>query len=95
MVFLKRFVTFVLLAGFLSIVFAIGGLVVGGAIMGGKAAMEGKAMTREEGERLGRQAGEEFGRKYGLLVMGGGVGCAVLLSAGVSFSGVLPWCRED
>lgn len=95
MLFLKRFVTTVVLIPFLLVVFSIGTLMIGGAYFGAKAASDQKAAGFEAGRDVGRKAGEEFGRKYAGIIFKGSAVASLVLSVGISFSGILPWCRRD
>ena len=95
MLFLKRFVTTVVLFPFLFLVLSIGTLTIGGAVLGAKAASEQKATGFESGRNIGRKAGEEFGRKYSAIIFKGSALISLIFSIGISFSGILPWCRRD
>jgi hypothetical protein len=94
MLFLKRFVTAMVLIPFLTIAIWLGGIMLGGAMAGGRAAAEKQAQG-SEASQIGRQAGEEFGRKYSVIILKGAVVASFVLAMGISFSGILPWCRRE
>jgi hypothetical protein len=94
MLFLKRFLTAMAFLPFLTMAIWLGGLVVGGAFAGGKAAAEQQAQGYEANQ-IGRQAGAEFGRKYSVIILKGAAVTSLVLSVGISFSGILPWCRRE
>lgn len=94
MLLFKRLVTASFLFIFFVIVLFLGSSLVIGGIVGASAAREARATNSEEGYKIGRRAGEEVGRKYGaIMILGSAVG-AMAGACGLSFTGVLPWCRR-
>ena len=94
MLFLKRFVTFIILVPILWIVFFIGTLAVVGGVVGAQAARSQHANDFQSGYAVGHAAGQEVGKKYGPMILLGSIGASTIASLGISFSGVLPWCRR-
>ncbi|WP_255990929.1 hypothetical protein [Chitinolyticbacter albus] len=76
------------------VVFAFGGLVVGGAIAGAIAGSKVKAVGLADGfakgEQVGYAAGAEFGQKYGGIVL---IGALVLSVIGTA-TGFLPGTKR-
>lgn len=95
MLIVKRFVTAATLFFALTLVFFLGTSMVMGGIAGARASQAAGAKDYESGYESGRKAGEEMGRKYGSTILLGSVGLAAVAALGISFSGVLPWCREQ
>jgi len=95
MLFLKRFLTAVVLCGFLFVFLSIGTLVVSGAVVGASAAVDQHATDYQSGQIAGREAGQKFGQKYGPVIFLGSAVISFCASFGIAFSGLLPWCRPD
>jgi len=99
---LRRLVTaFVMfVVGFVVLYFVL--LVVtmgiGGAIAGMQASPDQHPTTFDEGYKIGLEAGRQFREHYGKIIAEIDVLVALvlaaLLSLGVAFSGLLPWCRK-
>jgi hypothetical protein len=94
MLLLKRLLTFFVLVPVLWIAFSIGALAVVGGVAGAQAARNEHATNFQSGYAAGHAAGQEVGRKYGPMVLVGSLGVSAIASLGISFSGVLPWCRR-
>jgi hypothetical protein len=95
MLLLKRLGTSAVLFVVLFFVFFFGTLIVGGGISGMKVSADHPNAQPKEAFELGRKAGEEFARKYTWIILLGSVGGALVASLGLSFSGILPWCRKQ
>lgn len=100
MLLFKRLLTTVILSLVLFVFFYFAGLVGGAAVAGGRAGAQIKhtADPQEDfnrGAAAGRIAGENFVKEYGLVVIEGAAVLALLVSAGLSFSGAFPWCRKS
>jgi hypothetical protein len=94
MLFLTRFVTFVILVPLLWIVFFIGTAAVIGGVAGAQAAQAKHATDIRSGYTAGQEAGRELGRQYGPIMLLGSLGLSVVASGAISFTGILPWCRR-
>ncbi len=87
-------VSFIILFILVSII----ALMIGGMIAGSAAGAAQHPNGFQEGYAIGHEAGRQFGQKYGPLIFL----CSalfsfvtsILLSAGVAFSNLLPWCRR-
>ena len=94
MLFVKRLITSVILFLVLWVMFFIGTLAVMGGVVGARAAKAANATDFQSGYDAGQVAGQEVGRKYGRVILLGSTGAAAVASVGLSFSGLLPWCRR-
>ncbi len=95
MLFIKRLFTAAVLFVVFFVVFFILSLAVAGGVAGAKAAPEAGAKDFQAGYAIGQKAGAEVSRKYGRVLMLGSAGTAVAASLGLTFLGVLPWCRRQ
>lgn len=95
MLLLKRLGTFSVLFISLFLFFFVGSLVVGGAAAGVRAGGDHpEARDFQSGYKVGEQAGAAFAREYRGIIFLGAVATSALASFALSFSRVLPWCRE-
>ncbi len=94
MLFLKRLLTAAVFFVILFVVFFLAGAGIMGGIAGAKVAQTSGSTDFQSGYNAGRKAGEEAGRRYGFLIFFGAAGTAGMASLGISFSGLLPWCRR-
>ncbi|MDB6128898.1 MAG: hypothetical protein JWM04_5 [Verrucomicrobiales bacterium] len=92
MTLLKRIVTSIVLFVFFFVVAYIAICIVGGAING---AMAGAGNPNsQEATKLGRQAGADFVMHNLRMISWSSLVVSLVLSLGLSFSGILPWCRK-
>ena len=94
MLFVKRLVTSAILFVVLWVTFFIGTLAIMGGVIGARAARNANATDFQSGYEAGQVAGQEVGRKYGRVILLGSTGAAAVVSLGLSFSGLFPWCRR-
>jgi hypothetical protein len=92
MTLLKRLVTSVVLFVFFFVVLYFGICMVGAMISGGLAGA-GSA-NQQDAYEAGRQAGGDFVRHNIRAIALGSLVGSLVLSLGLSFSGILPWCRK-
>ena len=92
MLLLKRLITFLVLLVFLYFVAFFAICIIGGAVEGGLAGA--KSQNPQESYTLGQQAGADFVRNNHQFIAFGALGISVILSAVLSFFGVLPWCKK-
>lgn len=100
MLLFKRLLTTMILSLILFVVFYFVGLVGGAAIAGGQAGAQIKHSSDPQedfrrGAEAGGKAGQEFVKEHGLHVVEGAAALALLVSAGLSFGGVFPWCKKS
>ena len=93
MLFVTRLITSIAMFVVLLVIFFIGTLAIMGGVAGARAAKKANATDFQSGYEAGQVAGQELGRKYGRVILLGSFGAAAITSLGLSFSGVLPWCR--
>ncbi len=92
MTLLKRIATSIVLFVFFFVVVYFAICVVGGAISGG---MAGSGTTNaQDGYEAGRLAGENFVRHNVPVILLSTLVISLVSSLGLSFSGILPWCRK-
>jgi NADH:ubiquinone oxidoreductase subunit 3 (subunit A) len=94
MLLFKRGLTFLVLFFILWVGLSIGTLAVVGGIAGAQAARKANATDYQSGYAAGQVAGREIGRKYGPTILMIMFGVSAISSVGLSFSGLLPWCRK-
>jgi|SRR6187551_3417248 hypothetical protein len=94
MLLFKRSLTSCVLFFILWVGLSIGTLAVVGGIAGAQAARKANAMDYQSGYIAGQLAGQEIGRKYGPTIFIIMFGVSAVASVGLSFSGLLPWCRK-
>lgn len=94
MLFLTRLFT----AAVLFVIFFVVFWIVSGALAGGIAGAQSASATGakdfQSGYAVGLKAGAEMRRKYGPVLTLGSAGTAAAASLGLTFWGVLPWCRR-
>jgi hypothetical protein len=98
MLLIKRLGTCVVLFLALFMVAYVGSMGVGGGIAGARDANNRQAQGSsgfQEGFNSGRQVGAAFAKDYGVSILLCSLAGSGLASLIISFSGILPWCRED
>ncbi len=79
---------------FLFIVLYFGICIGGGAIAGGKVGVDNPDASGTRNYDLAKQAGGNFVRhNLGTIVLSS-FGIAAVISLGLSFTGIFPWCRK-
>ena len=92
MLLLKRIITAMVLFVFLFVVVYLGICVLGAAFSG---AMSGAGMTnQQDAYEAGRQAGANFVRHNIRAIVLWSFVLSLVGSLGLSFSGILPWCKK-
>jgi hypothetical protein len=97
MLLLKRLITVSFLIPVLTVLLYFVGMVVGGGIAGGVATAKDPEVVGggyETGEKVGEAAGRRFIERYFEEVLLGAGIVSMLISAGLSCTGVFPWCRR-
>ena len=94
MLLIKRLVTSFVFFVILWVALSLGTLAVVGGIVGAQAATKAEARDFQSGYAAGEAAGREIGRKYGGIIFLSAFGVSAIASVGLSFSGLLPWCRK-
>ena len=92
MTLLKRIGTSIVLFVFFFVVMYFVICIVGGAISG--AAASAGSSNPQAGYEAARQAGGDFVRHHILAIVLGSFVFSLASSLGLSFSGILPWCRK-
>ena len=93
MTFVKRALTAVGFFFPLLIIIYFGICVVGGAVAGGKVGMEHP--NDPNARQMAAEAGAGFVKDHLGLIVLTSFGGAFVISVGISFSGILPWCRKE
>jgi hypothetical protein len=92
MTFLKRLVTAIVLFVFFFVVVYFMICIVGAAVSGGMSAVNHPEVVDKA--ELGRAAGRDFVLHNVGKILLSSFGVSLIASIGLSFSGILPWCRE-
>ena len=91
MLLLKRIVTSIVLFIFSFVVVYLVICMVVGAVSGG---MAGAGKNAQDGYEAGRQAGADGVRHHIQVIFLSSLVISLASSLGLSFSGVLPWCKK-
>jgi len=94
MLLFKRLLTSFVLFLILWVALSVGTLAVVGGVAGAQAAAKANARDYQSGYAAGQAAGQEVGRKYATTIFLITFGVSAVASVGLSFSGLLPWCRK-
>jgi hypothetical protein len=92
MTFLKRLATTIVLFVFFFVVVYFAICIVGGAVSGAKAAINNPDAA-DKGQ-LGQIAGQDFVRNNLTVIFLSSLASSLIASVGLSFTGILPWCRK-
>ena len=92
MTLVKRIITAIVLFVFFFVVIYFAICMIGGAISGAAAGADHR--DQQEAMEAGRQAGAAFVRHHLGTIALSSFALAGMLSLGLSFSGILPWCRK-
>jgi hypothetical protein len=92
MTLLKRIATSIVLFVFFFVVVYFAICIVGGAINGAMAGAS--SQNPKDSYDAGRQAGANFVRHNMLMILLGSFVISFVSSLALSFSGILPWCRN-